>query len=240
MQNQKYLWAEKHKAVSLKDFKSQEEVISKLKKFIANFSNGKNAALLYGASGTGKTALIYALANDLMLEVLELNASDLRDRKHIENVLNPAASQSSLFAKSKILLIDEIDGISARDRGGMDAVIELVSTTNYPIFITTNDAWQKKLNPLRQKTELMQLKEIDYKSIEEILKEICKKEGICVDADTLRSIAVKCRGDVRAAINDLQSIAFSEKVDASCIHEGEGGKHFSGNAESFQSDKNKF
>ncbi len=217
----KETWAEKYRAVSLKDFRGMGEVISSLKRFITDFPHGKHAALLHGASGTGKTALVYALANDLRFEVLELNASDLRNRKQIENVLNPASSQASLFAKSKILLIDEIDGISARDRGGIDAVIELIMRTRYPIFITTNDAWQKKLNPLRQKTELIDVKEIDYKALEEILKEICKKEKICIDADNVKSIAIKCKGDVRAAINDLQSIALLEEIDASCIHERE-------------------
>lgn len=213
--------AEKYRVASLKDFKGQEEITSKLKRFIINFHHGKHAALVYGASGTGKTALVYALANDLGFEVLELNASNLRNRKQIEGVLNPASLQASLFAKSKIILIDEIDGISGKDRGAVDAVIELVATTKYPIFITTNDVWQKKLNPLRQKTELVGVKEIDYKIIGEILKEICKKEKLSIDINTIKDIAIKCKGDVRAAINDLQSIALLEKIDASCIHERE-------------------
>jgi replication factor C large subunit len=219
--SQPEIWTEKYRAISLKDFRGMEETISRLKRFIANFPHGKHAALLYGASGTGKTALVYALAHDLQLEVIELNASDLRNREQIENVLNPASSQASLFAKSKIILIDEIDGISAKDRGGIESVIELINTTNYPIFITTNDAWQKKLNPLRQKTELIEVKEIDYKSIEEILKEICRKEKIRIDVDSVKSIAIKCKGDVRAAINDLQSVALLGEIDASCIHERE-------------------
>lgn len=215
------IWSEKYRAVSLKDFKGHEEIILKLKKFIIDFHHGKHAAMVYGASGTGKTALVYALANDLGFEVLELNASDLRNRKQIEGVLNPASLQASLFAKSKIILIDEIDGISEKDRGAVDAVIGLVATTKYPIFITTNDVWQKKLNPLRQKTELIGAKEINYKIVGEILKEICKKEKICFDAATMADLAIKCKGDVRAAINDLQSIALLEKTDASCIHERE-------------------
>jgi len=221
MLNEKKTWAEKYRAVSLKNLKGQDDAILKLKRFIIDFRQGKHAALLYGASGTGKTAMVYALARDMGFEVIELNASSLRNREQIEAILNPASSQASLFAKSKIILIDEIDGISGRDRGGIEAVLGLITTTRYPIFITTNDAWQQKLNPLRQKTDMIEVKEIDYRAVACILDEICKNEKAGVAAELLKSIAIKCRGDVRAAINDLQSVSRSMEIDASSINERE-------------------
>jgi replication factor C large subunit len=159
--------------------------------------------------------------HDLGFEVLEVNASNLRNREQIEAVLNPASSQASLFAKSKVILVDEVDGISGADRGGMQALIELVSTTKYPIFITSNDVWQSKLNALRQKTELVQVEEVDYKIVEEILKTISKKEKVQIEADIIKTIAIKAKGDVRAAINDLQAVACSSEIGASCIYERE-------------------
>ena len=44
----KETWAEKYRAVKLRDFKGQEEAIAKLKYFMINFRKGKRAAILYG------------------------------------------------------------------------------------------------------------------------------------------------------------------------------------------------
>ena len=39
------------------------------------------------------------------------------------------------------------------------------------------------------------------------MQNICEKEGILVDADLLTELAVKAKGDLRAAINDLQTLS---------------------------------
>jgi replication factor C large subunit len=219
----KETWTEKYRAVSLKDFKGQDEAIARLKYFMINFRKGKRAAILYGPAGSGKTSLINALAHDMGFEIIEMNASDLRNREQIETVLNQASSQKSLFAKSKILLIDEIEGISGYyDRGGAQAISELIDSARFPIFMTTNDIWDRKLNELRKRAEIIQIKEIDYKAVAEVLKNISSKEKIFIREDILKAIAIKSKGDVRAAINDLQSISLiKEEVDVSCIDERE-------------------
>ena len=219
----KETWTEKYRAVSLKDFKGQDEAIARLKYFMINFRKGKRAAILYGPAGSGKTSIINALAHDMGFEIIEMNASDLRNREQIETVLNQASSQKSLFAKSKILLIDEIEGISGYyDRGGAQAISELIDSARFPIFMTTNDIWDRKLNELRKRAEIIQIKEIDYKAVAEVLKNISSKEKIFIREDILKAIAIKSKGDVRAAINDLQSISLiKEEVDVSCIDERE-------------------
>ncbi len=203
----KETWVEKHRAISLKDIKGQEEAVARLKRFILDFRFGKKAALVYGPAGSGKTSIVYALANDLGFEILELNASDLRNREQIESVLNSASAQKSLFAKSKILLIDEIDGIAGReDRGGLQAVSDMIDSSRFPVIMTANDPWQHKFNQIRRKTELVQLKEIDYKILISIMQDVCAGERVKLEEDLLKVIAIKSRGDVRAAINDLQSV----------------------------------
>ena len=152
-------FTEKYRSKSLKDIENQQEAIQKLKRFISGFGKNskKKAAIVYGPSGSGKTSLIYAIAYDMKFEVIELNASDFRSKKDIENIIMPAINQKSLFFKSKIILIDEIDGISGnKDRGGIQALVSLINDTNYPILLTANDIWQDKFNSLRQKAELIQ------------------------------------------------------------------------------------
>jgi len=199
-------WCERHRASCFVDVKGQELAIDKLKIFLKNFP-AKKGVILYGAPGTGKTSLAYAIAFELDAEILELNASDLRNKKKVAEIVGPASRQKSLFKKNKILLIDEVDGISARDRGGLGELLTIMQVSAFPVIITANDIWQRKFNLLRQKAELVQMKEVDYKIILDILRDVCGKENCVVSNEILTSIAIKARGDVRAALNDLQILS---------------------------------
>lgn len=203
-------WCEKYRANCFADVKGQDLSIEKVKLFLRQFPKRKSL-ILHGPPGTGKTSLAYALAAEMDLEVLELNASDLRDKEKIEQILGPASQQRSLFKQGKIILVDEVDGISARDRGGLPELMGVIELTSFPIIITANDIWQKKFNLLRTKSELVQLKELDYKIILDVLKNICSKEKCQINNDVLMSLAIRSRGDVRAAINDLQNLAVSKE-----------------------------
>ncbi|MBI2629545.1 replication factor C large subunit [Candidatus Pacearchaeota archaeon] len=207
---------EKYKAGCFIDIKGQDFNIEKLKYFIKNFPQ-KKAIILHGPPGTGKTSLAYALALELKSEILELNASDLRNKEKINQIIGEASQQSSLFAKNKILLIDEVDGVNSDDRGGLTELIRLIEITNFPMIITANKIWDSKFSELRKKAELVELKELGYRTIFEIIKDIAKKEGMSVQEDLLLNIAIKARGDVRAAINDLQTIGLETKNED--IHE---------------------
>jgi len=212
---------EKYRCECFVDIKGQEAAIDSLKSFFRNFPF-KKALLLHGPSGTGKTSLAYALAQENELEILELNASDLRDREKLEQILKPATQQQSLFGKKgKIILIDEIDGITI-DRGGLPELIALIEKTSFPIVITANNIWQQKFALLRRKAELVKLKEIKYELILKLLQNIVKKEKKKLDENLLKTIAAKSRGDIRAALNDLQTILYLEKeTEVKEIHERE-------------------
>ena len=199
-------WAEKYRPKYFTDIRGQGLAVEKLRSFLKKPSQGK-AIALHGPPGTGKTSLAYVVANESHAEIFELNASDLRDREKLNEILKPATEQRSLTNKGKVILVDEVDGISEVDRGGLDELISLIESSSYPMIITANDIWDKKFSELRKTVELVQLKEIDYKTIKEIMIEILRKEKKFIEGDILTNIAIKSRGDLRAAINDLQIAA---------------------------------
>jgi len=200
-------WTEKHRPKYFIDIRGQELAVEKIKEFLRNFGKGKKAVILHGPPGTGKTALAYVAANEMRSELFELNASDLRNSEKLREILKPATEQKSLIKKGKIILVDEVDGISGVDRGGLSELVRLIESSSHPMIITANDIWNKKFSELRKKTEIIQVKEIDYRTIKDIMIEILRKEKKFIDNDILTNIAIKSRGDMRAAINDLQVAA---------------------------------
>lgn len=201
------IWTEKYKPIYFADIRGQEEAVIKIKEFIKNFPLKKRAIILHGPPGTGKTSLAYVLAKEINSEIFELNASDLRNKPQLKETLKPAIKQQSLLKKGKIILIDEVDGIAGEDRGGVQELVELIEFSEYPIILTANDAWIKKLSPLRKKCLIVELKNLDYKIIKDVLIKILRKEEKFIDHKILTEISVKTRGDLRAAINDVQTIS---------------------------------
>lgn len=209
-------WVEKYRPKNLNEVEDLEEAKEKLLFFIKNYKKvdekGKKACILYGPTGTGKTALVHALAESLNLELLEMNASDLRNREKIKYTIGKALSEKSLFMKNRLILVDELEGISGQeDRGGLAELSKLIDTSEYPIIMITNNPYEKKLRELRKKCEIVQIKGFEVKNIISLLKKISKKEKIEIGDDAIKMIALNAKGDVRAAINDLQTLSIQNK-----------------------------
>jgi len=200
-------WTEKYRPKNLGEIRGQDEAVLKIKDFIKNFGKKKKALLLHGPPGTGKTSIAHAAANEINYEIFELNASDLRNREKLKEILKPAIEQKSLEKGNKIILVDEVDGISEYDYGGLGELLELIELSSYPMIITANDIWSKKFSTLRKKCEIIQLKEINYNTIKLVISEISNKEGLSINEDFITELSVKAKGDLRAAINDLQTLS---------------------------------
>tara|TARA_Y100000034_G_C6857755_1_gene390042 strand:- start:24 stop:1247 length:1224 start_codon:yes stop_codon:yes gene_type:complete len=196
---------EKYRVKKFEDIKGQDAVVEEVRGFYRDFPK-KKALILNGVVGVGKTSMALALANENGLELFELNASDLRNRASLEEVLKPALAQESLFSKSKLILMDEADGITGSDRGGVVELIRLIEESNYPIVITANNIWDKKFSGLRKKCKIIELKEIDDISMKRLLMGVLFKEGKQLKVESVDLIVKNVRGDIRAGLNDLQSI----------------------------------
>ncbi len=214
----KYIpWIIKYRPKKIAEVLDQEEakklIVPWLKKWLAKQIPEKKAALFYGPPGCGKTALAEAAAKEYKLEYVEMNASDFRSRRDIERVAKIAASKASLFGfRGKIILLDEVDGISGTaDFGALDAILELIEVSRHPIILTANDPWDPRLRPLRDVCLLVPFKRLPKRVIIKALENICQSEGLEYEKDALRYIAEKARGDLRSAINDLQAVSIGLK-----------------------------
>src|SRR3989344_5536228 len=195
----------KYKPKSLKEIIGQDNAISKLKKAI----NEKKAIFIYGVPGIGKSSSVHALSKDLDYEILEINASNYRNKDQINEIVGSSARQNSLFSKGKIILIDEIDGLNRDDRGAIQEIINVIKDSGHPIVIVGNDIWDSKFRELRKECELIQFDKLNPLDVLKILRNILSKEKKEIDEIHLRKIAVSSRGDARSAINDLELLMLS-------------------------------
>ena len=207
-------YTKKYCPKTTKEIYGQDSALEGLRGFISNYKKQKKkAALIYGPSGIGKTCSVYAIANELGLEVFEVNASEFRNKEQIEQKVGSAVNQRSLFSKGKIILVDEIDGLSGKqDRGGIQALYKLIETTTFPMVLTATNPWDAKFSTLRSKSNLIEFQLLGHEDIFRALSSISKKEGISADDEVLKTLARRAGGDCRAAVNNLHALAEEKKT----------------------------
>jgi len=173
----------------------------------------KAAVLLEGPPGIGKTSIVYALANDLNMEVVETNASDTRTRATLERRLKETVKSRGIMdfiteSKEKLILIDEIDGIyGVQDRGAIPTVIDLIQNTQFPIIMCSNE-YKTNLQPIYNKIRRYEVHPLPKKEVIKIATNILKKENITnLKLEDLELIIDKNSGDLRGVINDIQGIS---------------------------------
>jgi replication factor C large subunit len=207
------LWVEKYRPKKIEEIVGNEEAKELFREWLGNKRHNKKAVLLYGPPGVGKTALVNATAIEYGFTIIEMNASDTRSEKAINQVAKPATSYvalDSFSAKSKgnLLFLDEVDGIAGnQDRGGLGAIIRIVENARVPVIMAANDPEINKLRPLKKVCLLIRFQQIRIPLIIALLQKICQREKIKSEFEALERIAQNSKGDVRSAINDLQSLS---------------------------------
>ncbi len=206
--NESLPWPEKHRPRSLDQIVGNLDTISMMKSWILSWKTripDKLAILLIGPPGTGKTASIGALANDLDMELVEFNSSDKRNKDSIETLVWRAASQQTLDGRARIILLDEVDGLSGTsDRGGVGAIIKVIKDSVHPILMTANDPNSPRLKDLYKICHVYNFEPIDSEGMIRILTKIAKMNKAEVSQNVVDQIIENSSGDLRAAISDLE------------------------------------
>ncbi|PSP29152.1 AAA family ATPase [Halobacteriales archaeon QH_2_65_14] len=203
-------WTETYRPSSLAELRGNDTARDELREWADTWEDHREAVILYGPPGVGKTSAAHALAADEGWPTIELNASDSRTKDVIERVAGEAAKSGTLAgggSGQRLVILDEADNIHGNvDRGGSRAVTDLVKEAGQPMVLIANDYYEMS-NALRRACQDVEFRSVSKRSILPVLRDICRKEGIEYEDEALESIAETNSGDLRGAINDLQALA---------------------------------
>ena len=203
-------WAKKYEPKKSTEILGQDEALFKLREAIKL----KRTVLIYGPTGVGKTTSVHVIGKELGLEAYEVNASDARNKENIELKLGSALQQQSLFAKGKVILIDDIDALSGtKDRGGLPTIQSLIETKKHAVAITCMNPWEDKYSKLRKQCLLIPFQAIKKELLLHFLKNVSDAEGVHCEEKDLNEIIKLSKGDLRAALTDLQTYSITKTLN---------------------------
>ncbi|EOD49494.1 Replication factor c subunit 4 protein [Neofusicoccum parvum] len=201
-------WVEKYRPVFLDDIVGNTETIERLK-IIAKDGNMPHV-IISGMPGIGKTTSVLCLARQLLGDaykeaVLELNASDERGIDVVRNRIKGFAQKKVTLppGRQKIVILDEADSMTSGAQQALRRTMEIYSSTTRFAFACNQS--NKIIEPLQSRCAILRYSRLTDAQLVKRLMLICDAEKVEYSEDGLAALVFSAEGDMRQAINNLQS-----------------------------------
>lgn len=166
--------------------------------------------IISGMPGIGKTTSVLCLARQLLGDaykeaVLELNASDERGIDVVRNRIKGFAQKKVTLppGRQKLVILDEADSMTSGAQQALRRTMEIYSGTTRFAFACNQS--NKIIEPLQSRCAILRYARLTDGQVVKRLNQIIKAEGIEYSDDGLAALVFSAEGDMRQAINNLQS-----------------------------------
>ncbi|RDW90412.1 replication factor C subunit 1 [Aspergillus mulundensis] len=232
------LWTSKYAPTSLNMICGNKGAVEKLSSWLKNWrksaqANFKKAGkdgsgiyrsvMIHGPPGIGKTTAAHLVAKLEGYDVVESNASDTRSKKLVETGLLGVLDTTSLQGyfstsdkkvdsgkKNLVLIMDEVDGMSAGDRGGVGAMAAIAKKTQIPLILICNERRLPKMKPFDSVTFEIPFRRPTVEQVRARLLTICFREKMKIPPQVLDSLIEGTHADIRQVINMLSAVRLDQ------------------------------
>jgi|GEM_PF-3095397 replication factor C large subunit len=188
-------WIEKYSPKKISEVAGNENAKDEIISWVRECEKGKTKPLmLFGTTGSGKTAMAKAIAIEKNWNLIEFSSFDLYDEEKFKSALS-SVSQRGLFGKS-ITLIDDVS--EETEAKIITRIGEIVRKASEPLILILDNPWTQKFVGLRLGCKMVEFKKINSADIKKVLKRISESEKIELKIENFT-------GDIRSHINDLQA-----------------------------------
>jgi putative ATPase len=160
---------------------------------------------LYGPPGCGKTTLARVIASTLDRPFYELNATTLK----IEELRKIFKNYANALQKP-LIFIDEVHRLSKNQQEVLLPFME--SQAALIIGASTENPYYSLTAAMRSRSHLFELSAIDASAMKAYLQQVIKKENISIDEEALEYTVFSSSGDLRAALNLLESAQIAGEI----------------------------
>lgn len=167
--------------------------------------------LLHGSSGTGKTSLINSYARQAYGDyynfmVLQINASEERGIEIIRNKVKNFVITKCLYKEQpfKLVILDEADSMTFSAQSMLRRIIEDY-TENARFCLICNKIKNIDL-AIQSRCTLFKFSNLNSSDMMNAIINICNLNNIKYKDDGLKLLIKISKGDMRKAINNLQSV----------------------------------
>ena len=211
------MWSEKYRPKNLLEMIGNEEAKESFVNWIGKWVKGTKPLLLVGPPGIGKTTMAILCAKLFNYDLISLNASDVRTKQRIQDVLNPVMGNTTVIGKPMIF-VDEVDGIHGRsDYGGVEALVDILKEPTVPIVLAANSETSDKMKSIKKVTTTVKMRPIPPRLMKFYLEEILRREGASLKIGSEIKLVLNSRGDLRSMLNSAQALVwgFEPQTDRS-------------------------
>ena len=200
--------AEKYRPRVLDEVRGQRHAVAPLKRYVA--ARNLPHLLLHGPAGTGKTSSVQCAVREIYGEhshVLELNASDDRGIDCVRNKIKEYAGCRRMFAEPgsmQVVVLDEVDSMTLPAMMALRKIIE--RTSDNARFVLICNQVNRLIPALQSRCMRFRYAPLDADDVQRQLAKVCAAEGRDLPPEVLRGVALSSEGDLRRAMDSLQTV----------------------------------